>query len=205
MVYDKGEFSRDYLRSSVAKFMKLLTHTSKTIDDFRHFFRPSKNKETFDVAKAVQSAVKLLEPTLKQGNIALETKVDDTRKFVVYGYPSEFVHVVVNVLANARDAIGARLAAEPPGTEGRIEIGVGSDREAVVVRVRDNGGGIPSHLIEKIFTPYFTTKGTTTGTGIGLYMAKMIVEKEMKGKLLVDNIEGGAQLTIRLPKTAKAG
>jgi PAS domain S-box-containing protein len=203
--YLNERISKSFVETLVAGSDAQIQFMSKTIDDFRHFFRPSKNKETFDVAKAVQSAAKLLEPTLKQGNIALEMKVDEVRKFVVYGYPSEFVHVVVNVLANARDAIGERLAAEPPGRKGRIEIGVDSDREAVVVRVRDNGGGIPSHLIEKIFTPYFTTKGTTTGTGIGLYMAKMIVEKEMKGKLLVDNIEEGAQLTIRLPKTAKAG
>jgi PAS domain S-box-containing protein len=177
---------------------------SKTIDDFRHFFRPSKHKETFDVAKAVQNAVKLLEPTLKQGHLTLEMQMDETRKYVVYGYPSEFVHVVVNIIANARDAIRERLTAEASGAKGRIGIRVESEREAVVVRVRDNGGGIPKHLMNKIFTPYFTTKGTTTGTGIGLYMAKMIVEKEMKGTLRIDNIRGGAQLTIHLPKTAKA-
>jgi PAS domain S-box-containing protein len=203
--YLNNGISRSFVDTLVTGADAQIQFMSKTIDDFRHFFRPSKNKETFDVARAVGGAVKLLEPTLKQGEIALEMQVDPDRRFVVYGYPSEFVHVVVNIIANARDAIGERLSERAAGRTGRIAIDVDADNEDVVVRVRDNGGGIPDHLMDKIFTPYFTTKGATTGTGIGLYMAKMIVEKEMKGKLLAANIEGGAQLTIHLPKTARAG
>lgn len=196
-----NRISSSFVETLVAGADAQIQFMSKTIDDFRHFFRPSKSKESFDVAKAVSSAIKLLEPTLKQGGIALVLHVDEARQpFVVYGYPSEFVHVVVNIIANARDAIGERLQAEPGSARGLIEVAIGPAEDGVAVRIRDNGCGIPQHLLPKIFTPYFTTKGTTTGTGIGLYMAKMIVEKEMHGKLSVDPIEAGAQLTIHLPK-----
>ena len=200
--YLTERISKSFVETLVAGADTQIQFMSKTIDDFRHFFRPTKSKETFDVAEAVGSAGKLLEPTLKQSKVALEVQVDEGRRpFLVFGYPSEFVHVVVNVIGNARDAIGERLAAGPDGAPGRIGIAIEGDEREVTVRVRDNGGGIPAHLLGKIFTPYFTTKGSTTGTGIGLYMAKMIVEKEMKGMLRIDNVEGGALLTIRLPKS----
>ncbi len=196
-----SRISKSFIEALVAGADAQIQFMSKTIDDFRHFFRPSKNKEAFDVAKAVGGAIKLLEPTLKQCNIALALQVDEAQQpFVVYGYPSEFVHVVVNIIGNARDAIGERLQSEPGSARGLIEVMISAPDEAVEVQVRDNGCGIPPHLRPKIFTPYFTTKGTTTGTGIGLYMAKMIVEKEMNGILSVDPVESGAQLTIRLPK-----
>ena len=201
-----NRISGSFVETLVAGADTQIQFMSKTIDDFRHFFRPTKNKEAFEVAKAVSSAVKLLEPTLKQGGIALALHCDvDCRPLTVWGYPSEFVHVVVNIIANARDAIGERLEKEPDSAAGRVEVEIGSAGEDVTVQVRDNGGGIPPHLLAKVFTPYFTTKGTTTGTGIGLYMAKMIVEKEMNGLLAVDNLEAGAQLTIRLPKNGGSG
>ncbi len=176
---------------------------SKTIDDFRNFYRPSKNKEAFDVTRAVADAIKLTEPTLKQNKVRLDLQIDEVgQPFVVQGFLSEFIHVVVNIIANARDSIVERRSRETRTEAGLILVDIRGSSEAVLVRVRDNGSGIPSHLLGKIFTPYFTTKGTTTGTGIGLYMAKMIVEKEMNGELLADNIEQGAQLTIRIPKEA---
>lgn len=176
---------------------------SKTIDDFRNFFRPSKHKEAFDVARAVANAVKLLEPTLKQNNVGLELQIDEAgQPYVVQGFQSEFIHVVVNIIANARDSIVERRGKESMAERGVIRIDIRASSEAVLVKVRDNGSGIPAHLLGKIFTPYFTTKGTTTGTGIGLYMAKMIVEKEMNGELLAANIEQGVEMTIRIPKEA---
>jgi PAS domain S-box-containing protein len=195
--------NKNFIDTLVAGADAQIQFMSKTIDDFRHFFRPSKNREAFDVARAVDNAIKLLEPTLRQHAIRLALDIDEEgRPFVVQGFPSEFVHVVVNIIANARDAIVERRVQEAMAEPGEIRIAIQGTTEAVLVRVGDNGGGIPPHLLGKIFTPYFTTKGTTTGTGIGLYMAKMIVEKEMCGALLADNLNPGAQMTIRLPKAA---
>jgi len=195
--------NKNFIDTLVAGADAQIQFMSKTIDDFRHFFRPSKNREAFDVARAVDNAIKLLEPTLRQHAIRLALDIDEAgRPFVVQGFPSEFVHVVVNIIANARDAIVERRTCEAMAEPGEIRVAIQGTKEAILVRVCDNGGGIPAHLLGKIFTPYFTTKGTTTGTGIGLYMAKMIVEKEMCGALLVDNLNPGAQMTIRLPKAA---
>jgi PAS domain S-box-containing protein len=201
--YYNNLISKNFIDTLVTGADTQIQFMSKTIDDFRHFFRPSKNKEAFDVARAVDNAIKLLEPTIKQNDVRLSVSIDEAgHPFVVQGFPSEFIHVVVNIIANARDAIVERRFQGSGVAPGLIQIEITGNCEAVLVRVRDNGGGIPSHLIGKIFTPYFTTKGTTTGTGIGLYMAKMIVEKEMNGALIVDNMEAGAEMTIRIPKAA---
>ncbi|WP_221251691.1 PAS domain-containing sensor histidine kinase [Desulfuromonas versatilis] len=195
--------SKNFVDTLVAGADAQIQFMSKTIDDFRHFFRPSKNKEAFDVARAVANAVKLLEPNLKQDAVQLAMRIEEPGPpFVVQGFPSEFIHVVVNILANARDSIVERRTRDSLAGPGMIEVDINGGGEAVLVQVRDNGVGIPQHLLEKIFTPYFTTKGTTAGTGIGLYMAKIIVEKEMKGELLADNLEQGARMTIRIPKAA---
>jgi len=121
---------------------------------------------------------------------------------LVYGYQSEFVHVLVNILANARDAVEDKLEQDTTSTARLIEISLSCNESNVLIQVRDHGSGIPEHLLTQIFSPYFTTKGTSSGTGIGLYMAKIIVEKEMRGELSAENVASGAQFSIRLPKTA---
>ena len=177
---------------------------SKTIDDFRHFFKPSKSKQPFDIVEAVQRAVKLMEPQLKQGDIRLEiSKSVGTKALIAYGFPSEFVHVIVNLLANAKEAIEEQLGRGDKLPERLISIDIGCRQGEILLQIKDNGCGIPEHLLSKIFTPYFTTKGTLSGTGIGLYMAKIIVEKEMLGTLSAANTGSGALLTISLPQMAE--
>ena len=179
---------------------------SKTIDDFRHFFKPSKSKQPFDIVEAVQRAVKLMEPQLRQGEIRLKIhNSSETQALIVHGFQSEFVHVIVNILANAKDAIEELAGRGGKQGERLISIDIDSPDGEILLQVRDNGCGIPEHLLSKIFAPYFTTKGTVSGTGIGLYMAKMIVENEMKGTLTAGNTGSGALFTIRLPRMAEEG
>lgn len=198
--YYNNKINKDFVQKLTVEADSQIQFMSKTIDDFRHFFRPSKNKVPFDIIEAVDSAVKLMKAQLKQSEIELEIKCDDIHKpLIVYGYESEFVHVLVNILANARDAIEAKLLQDSNGTHRLIEIVIISQSDEVTIRVKDNGCGIPEALLTKIFDPYFTTKATLSGAGIGLYMAKMIIEKEMDGALSVENTEVGAQFTLRLP------
>jgi PAS domain S-box-containing protein len=176
---------------------------SKTIDDFRNFFRPAKKKGPVDVFGVIISAVKLMEAQMKHGNITLSVKNkagSDT--LIVYGYQGEFVHVLVNILANARDAILDNRPEEGYALPQSIDIVVASDDESVLIDITDSGGGIPEHLLPQIFNPYYTTKGASSGTGMGLYMSKMIVEKEMGGELLAANTALGARFTIKLKKMA---
>lgn len=178
---------------------------SKTIDDFRNFFRPSKAKGPVDVLEVVISAVKLMEAQMKHGGISLTVNnKSGSNSLLVFGYRGEFVHVLVNIIANAKDAISQHAAeaaeANEQPTAKKIAITVSSDEQTVLLHISDSGGGIPEHLLLQIFNPYFTTKGASSGTGMGLYMAKMIVEKEMNGVLLAENTEAGARFTIKLKK-----
>ena len=200
--YHNNKINRDFVQKLTAEADSQIQFMSKTIDDFRHFFRPSKNKVPFDVIEAINSAVKLMQAQLKQSEIDLQIKYHDIKgPLIVHGYQSEFVHVLVNILANARDAIEERTLHEVNGFLRLVEIEVVSHGSEVIIRVKDHGRGIPKHLLTKVFDPYFTTKATLSGAGIGLYMAKIIVEKEMNGVLSAKNTKDGAQFTIRLPKT----
>lgn len=174
---------------------------SLTINDFRQYFRPSKSKQAFDVQDAIESAVKLINPQLRQNAITLEMNdLTELKERFVFGYKNEFVHVLVNIISNAKDAIKEK--AQQTGQDHfprMIDLRVKAEESALVLHIKDTGCGIPESLLPKVFTPYFTTKGTATGTGIGLYMAKRIVEKEMLGQISVENLPVGAQFTIRLP------
>ncbi len=199
--YYNDKINKDFVLKLTAEADTQIQFMSKTIDDFRHFFRPSKKKFPFDIVEAANSAVKLMQAQLKQSEIELKIKHENIlQPLVVYGYQSEFVHVLVNILANARDAIEGRLSHEPKGTSRLVAIDIVDHGKEIILRVQDYGCGIPKHLLAKIFDPYFTTKATLSGAGIGLYMAKIIIEKEMNGVLSANNTEDGAQFTLRLPK-----
>ncbi|SLM29591.1 putative Histidine kinase [Desulfamplus magnetovallimortis] len=201
-----GMISKSFIEKLVTEADAQIQFMSRTINDFREYFRPSKNKQKFDIMEAVQIAVKLVRAQLKQNGITL--KIDspfdaDAQKLPVFGYRNEFVHVLVNIVSNAKDAIHEKEEKQSKDNLRLITISVDIDDIYVNLDIQDSGTGIPDHLLEKIFTPYFSTRGTSTGTGIGLYMAKMIVEKEMKGTIDAQSTPEGAIFTIRLPMSEK--
>ena len=174
---------------------------SKTIDDFRNFFKPSKSKQSFDVLAAVNHAIKLIAPRLKQSEHRILIQVDaSASELIAYGYQSEFVHVMMNLLSNAKEAIEERFSADREVQKGQITVQLANHQEEIVLCVKDNGCGIDSQHLGHIFSPYFTTKGTQSGTGIGLYMAKMMIEQEMNGCIAVNSSERGTAMTIHLPQ-----
>ncbi|MBF0303924.1 MAG: sensor histidine kinase, partial [Desulfamplus sp.] len=203
--------TKGFIEKVVVESDSQIQFMSRTINDFRDYFKPSKSKQSFNIYECVRSAIKLMEPQLKKSRINFSIlisehlqikqdidqakhndsqvrcyeihKSDEPEAVMVFGYKNEFVHVLVNIISNARDAIEEKAEQNDRG----IEITIARDNNLVSLAIDDTGCGIPDHLIPKIFTPYFTTKGTSTGTGIGLYMAKMIVEKEMQGTILAEN------------------
>jgi two-component system, NtrC family, C4-dicarboxylate transport sensor histidine kinase DctB len=193
MMYDKGELSREYLRGSVAKFMKVLAHTSKTIDDFRNFFKPDKEKVPFRVREVLAQTLSLVKESFKNLQITIRVEGDDD--MVLHGHPNEFSQVILNILFNSRDAF---LDRNVKGERG-IVIEAHREGRAGVITISDNAGGIPEAIIGKIFDPYFTTRGPEKGTGIGLYMSKIIIEKNIPGHLSVRNTGEGAQFRIEVP------
>ncbi len=199
--YYNSMLSKEVIERVVTGAGDQIAFMSKTIDDFRNFFKPSKTKGPVDILKSVINAVKLMEAQMRHNTINLTVKnLTGAHSLIVFGYEGEFIHVLVNILANAKDAIIENVERSSGSTSRSIDIIVSDSNDAAVIEIIDSGGGIPEHLLPKIFNPYYTTKGTSSGTGMGLYMSKMIVEKEMNGQLLAENTAGGARFKITLQK-----
>ncbi|HJV67368.1 MAG TPA: GAF domain-containing protein [Geomonas sp.] len=191
MSYEYGDFNQQYLDSTVESAMQVIGHMSQTIDDFRNFFRPEKEKVSFRVRRVIDKAVSIVEASLKEHQIDLELSASGDP--VIHGYPNEYSQVVLNILLNARDACTERRVSRP-----RIEVRVAEENGRAVVKIGDNAGGIAEDILERIFEPYFTTKGPDKGTGVGLYMSKVITEKNMSGRLSARNRGRGAEFTIEV-------
>jgi PAS domain S-box-containing protein len=191
LFYDLGQFNQELLEKNVAGSMEIIQHMSKTIDDFRNYFKPDKEKIEFRVHEAIQKSLSLLEGNLKNPLIDVELVANDDLN--INGYPNEFAQVILNILNNARDAFIERNVSKP-----KIHITICNEGGYVVVTVADNAGGIPEDIINKVFDPYFTTKGPQQGTGVGLFMSKSIIEKNMDGRLHVRNIADGAEFRIEV-------
>ena len=171
--------TKEFIEKLVREADSQIQFMSLTINDFRKHFRPSKSKQTFDVQDAIESAVKLINPQLRQNAITLEMNdLTELKERFIFGYKNEFVHVLVNIISNAKDTIKEKAQkSEKDHFPRMIHLHVKIEENSLVLQIKDTGCGIPESLLAKVFTPYFTTKGTSTGTGIGLYMAKRIVEK----------------------------
>ncbi|MBF0345477.1 MAG: response regulator [Nitrospirae bacterium] len=209
--YDSKELDGKYLEGSVTDSMKQIDFMSRTIDTFRDFLKPSKEKEHFLIKKAILETLSLFEAMFKSLNITLSLKdvshaqAEGTAGggmdvIKVFGYPNELKQVIFNIINNAKDAISERRDNSPDlkKMEGRIIISMSSDGMRVYIRIADNGGGIEDSILDQVFEPYFTTKDAHKGTGIGMYMSKTIVENNMNGKLYVENIDEGAMFTVEL-------
>lgn len=190
--YEIGEFNQSYLTEAVDRSMQLIQHMSQTIDDFRNFFKPNKEKVSFSLAENVSKTVGLLKDAFSNQGITIETILaGDTD---VVGYPNELSQAFINILNNARDAFNERQVEQP-----LVKITLSSEDGSGTVTIADNAGGIPQQALENLFLPYFTTKGHQ-GTGLGLFMSKTIIEKNMNGSLTARNTGEGAEFTIHCPR-----
>ena len=190
--YYNAQVDDDYMQGYKEKSMKLINHMSDTIDDFRSFFKPQKEKEMFSLIEVVDHAIDMLHPLLIQCKI--EVIYENKTNVSLLGYKNEVGQAVINILNNAKDAL---LVKE--GETKKIMISFETDEKEIYVTIGDNGGGISDDIIDKIFDPYFSTKENRNGTGLGLYMTKIIIEEHCKGRLLVENSTAGALFTIVLP------
>ncbi len=184
------ELDDQLMAQSVETANRLIQKMSTTINDFRTFFQPNKELVAFSLREQIDAAVALVEPNFKSDKIAIHYIGDED--FICFGIPNEYSQVLLNLLLNAREAIVAH--AQPQGLVEIEVLGTGAD---ACVSVRDNGGGIPPDVLDRIFEPYFTTK--PQGSGIGLYMSEMIVGRRMNGAIKVRNVPGGAEFTIVTP------
>lgn len=186
-----GEMTDEYVCETVAKATDLVQHMAQTIEVFRDFYRPEKEITAFSIKDSIDKALSFISPALKFHAIKLRLDVDPG--LTAIGYPKEYAQVLLNVMTNARDMFVGRKTENP-----RLEIKAFEEGGKAVVTITDNAGGVPATIIDKVFDLYFTTRESSGGTGVGLYMSKNIIEKNMGGKLSAANVGGGAQFRIEL-------
>jgi signal transduction histidine kinase len=190
--YSLGKLDKEYMENQRLLSNALTQKMSKTIDDFRNFFKPNKEKQTFSIKDAISKTIFLIDDSYKSNNIKIECKILDD--ILIYGYESELSQVLLNILTNAKDAFLENNIEDPI-----IIIETKQVQTHIKILISDNAGGISKSIINKIFEPYFTTKNSCNGTGLGLYMNKIIVEENMQGQISVKNLKAGVQFTIFIP------
>jgi len=170
------ELSDAFIDQQAKEGIALASLMSRTIDDFRNFFKPNRSEEIFSVKETLNDTMVFVrEYYAKSGIDIVLTCEEDTR---ISGYPNEFSQVMMNLFSNAKDALEERAVETKC-----IEVWIGKEGDNTVVRVIDNGGGILEGVKDRMFEPYFTTKHKSSGTGIGLYMSQQIIEKQMHGTI----------------------
>lgn len=183
--------SRLFLEDSMERiesYVKFLTHT---IDDFRNFFKPNKQKESVTLPQLITKTLEIIGKALEINGITINVKTYENEP--VFTYANEVTQVILNILKNAEDVLKERKIVEP-----HVDIRIQADKEWQMILIEDNAGGIATEVLEHIFEPYFSTKSEKNGSGLGLYMSKIIIEEHCKGEILVKNGTMGAQFIIKL-------
>ncbi len=182
------------LLSKLQEMENNLQYMSRTIDDFMRFYHPEKRKTDFYISEVMEHALPILSPILQKSEIELH--FNDESHASVNGYMNEYTQVVISILTNAKDMLLHRKI-----KKACINIDLYETDRHVVLSISDNAGGVRKENMQRIFDPYFTTKHKSIGTGLGLYISKMIIEKNMGGLLSVENKNDGAVFKIEMEKT----
>ena len=184
-----NKFDKDLFLNELNLLDSYSQHLSETINDFRDFFKISKEKKMINLHMLLKDTCNIALPNLKDENIKLEILCDN--RYELYIYPNEIKHVLLNIIKNSEDVFEERSI-----ENAKITIECYEEDSDIVIILRDNGGGIDDSILDKIFEPYFSTKYDKNGTGLGLYMSKMIIDEHSDGKLSVSNDGLGARFKI---------
>lgn len=190
--YKEKKIDQEFLEAFKQKNSEIIQYMSQTINDFQNFYKIDKEKVYFDVMEKIESVSALKLNQLEKNSIKI-TK--EGKSFTILGYPNELQQVILNLISNAEDALVERKVKDPC-----IEIHLLSHNDNGYIKISDNAGGIKEKTINKIFEPYFSTKENGGGTGLGLYISKMIIEKNMGGKLSISNTHKGVEVLIQFKK-----
>ena len=186
-------FSKEELNDSIKSAKVQIDYMSQTIDDFRNFYQPAKDKKLFDIKGSIKKSSKIVQSLFDTNNIDLKIYGDDVE---INSFENEFEQVIVNILNNANDA--KLVKAKEVDFDARVLINVTKDDEFITISIWNNCGNADKSVLEKMFEPYFTTKFEDQGTGIGLYMTKTIIEKNMNGSIDAFNKKDGVEFVIKL-------
>lgn len=178
---------------TIDKLNHITKYMSNTIDDFKNFFATDKEKIKFKLLEQINSTVNIISGGLKTHNVKLDIIIKKNPEIIAY--KNDYSQVLINIINNAKDVLVQRKIENP-----YIKISIYEENKNIITTVEDNAGGVKVNPIEKIFDPFFTYE-KMGGSGIGLFMSKLIIEKNMSGKLSVENSSNGAFFKIIIPKT----
>lgn len=170
-----GILEDKFLIETLDSIINSATSLSTTIDDFRDFFRPTREKVTFSLSECCNKTLDLLNSKLRNKSIRIIKNIESIE---IEAFESELIQVIISILNNSRDAFKSIK-----NQERVIFIDISKDENNVLIKIKDNAGGVRKDIIDKIYEPYFTTKHRAHGTGIGLYMCEEIITKHMNGKI----------------------
>lgn len=176
---------------------KQVKYLSDTIDDFRNFFKESKAKKEILATQIIEKSISLIKKQFEHSAIKIEF-TNETKEQILYTYVNELTQVILNILHNSRDAFESQKIKNKT-----IKIHSFLENDTFKLYIEDNAGGIDEAVLPKIFEPYFSTKKQQSGTGLGLYMSKIIINKHLDGEIYAKNILGGALFSITIPLTTK--
>lgn len=197
---EDGEFDKAYVKSLVADITKNIMFLANTVDDFRQFLKPDKTKVTINVKNSILEVINLLSKQFLSINIGIKFLYDESCEYRSLGYNNEFKHVVLNIINNAKEAILEKYQRGIDIPQEAILITLKIEDNWIVLTIEDCGVGFKGDVLENLFKQHFTTKGEK-GTGLGLYISKMIIEESMNGTITAKNSEsGGALFIIKIPR-----
>lgn len=189
MKYELHTLTPELTVEKIENILQQVDYMSQTVHDFQKFFTPSKDRTMFNVKKTIDSVLELVKMDYALSNIAVSIEGDD--EVMVKGYANEYKQVILSLLQNAKDAFVGQSKSNK-----YVHINVRKEQEHSIVSMKDNAGGISENLINEIFTQYMTSK--KNGSGLGLYIAKSVIENNMQGKIWVENTQDGVVFFIRV-------
>ena len=193
--FNMKKASLNHEEGNVIKFYKesknIIQSMSNIIDDFTNFFKPEKEKRYFNLKDSINESLSILRRIIKQENILVESQFDDIK---ILGITNELTQVIINLIQNSKDAFILNKIKER-----KVKITTLKDNTTAIITIEDNAGGIQDDVLDKIFEPYFTTKHSSSGTGLGLFMSKMICEQGFNGTINIQNNKNGVIFTIKIP------
>ena len=189
-----GVLSDEFLNDTTNKIINNVNYLAETISIFRNFLKDDKEYKEHILQDTIKEVLTIVGTSLKDNHIELIDKVDYDVLININMVAGELSQVIINIINNAKDAI-----IENNIKNGFVKLKCIKEKDTITIIIQDNAGGIPENIISRIFEPYFTTKDSSNGTGLGLHMSHSIITKNMSGKLYVKNENGGARFFIEIP------
>ena len=195
ILYDKN-IQDPILEEKLQEIEALTKYMSNTIDDFKSHFTNDALKEKVNLSKIVEDAILTVSSNLRENRITVNKKIDVD--YACECYSDQLQQIIIVLLNNSKDALLDRNV-----FKAKIQVEILYENSEFIIKISDNAGGITKSVMQKIFEPYYTTKHKSQGTGIGLFMARKIIQEQYLGSLTVRNVENGTEFSITLPEVNK--